>query len=63
MKLFVQRFLGEQAGFAGVEHGQLRVEAEFVEMLAHEPQTKAVQRADGRGVKQRQLFGQMLVES
>ena len=62
LKLLVQRFLGEQAGFAGVEHGQLRVEAKFVEMLAHEPKAKAVQCANGRGVEQRELFGQVLVE-
>ena len=51
LQLFVQRFLGKQPGFAGVEHDWLRVEAEFVKMLTHEPQAKTVEGADGRGVK------------
>ncbi len=62
LKLFVQGFLREQAGLAGVEHGQFGVQAEFIEMFAHQPQAKTVQRADGCGVEQRQLLGQVLVD-
>ena len=40
LKLLVQRFNGELAGFAFVQDGELRVEAEFVKMLAHELEAK-----------------------
>ena len=56
MKLFVQRFVGELAGFAFVEDGELRVEAEFVKMFAHEAQAKTVERADVRDVEARKLL-------
>ena len=48
-KLFAEDFGGELAGFAFVEHGKLRVEAEFVKLFAHELEAKAVERADVRG--------------
>ena len=58
IELFVQRFIGKQARLAFVQNGKLRVEAEFVEMFADKLEAKAVQRADVRGVEQRQLFRQ-----
>ena len=58
LQFFVKCFVGQQARLACVEHGELRVEAEFVEMFAHELEAKAVQRADVRGVEERELFGQ-----
>ena len=55
LKLFVQRLVGELAGFTFVQDGELRVEAEFVEMFADESQAKAVERADVRDVEKREL--------
>ena len=40
IELFVESFVGEQARFAFVEHGNLRIKAEFVEMFAHELRQK-----------------------
>ena len=62
LQFFIEGFVGEQARLAFVEHGQLRVQAEFVEMFAHELEAKAVERADVRGVEQRDLFRPTLVE-
>ena len=59
LQLLVERFVGEQARFAFVQHGKLRVEAEFVKMFAHELEAKTVQRADVRGVEERDLLGTM----
>ena len=56
LQFLVERFLGQQARLACVEHGELRVEAEFVEMFAHELEAKTVERADVRGVEERELF-------
>ena len=56
LKLFVQRFVGELAGFAFVEDGELRVEAKFVKMLADELEAKTVERADVREIETRELF-------
>ena len=56
LQFFIEGFVGEQARLAFVEHGQLRVEAEFVEMFAHQLEAKTVERADVRGVEQRDLF-------
>ena len=61
VELFVQRFAGELAGLAFVEDGELRVEAEFVEMLAHEAQAKTVERADVRDVEERKLTRPVVV--
>ncbi len=62
LKLFIEGFIGEQARLAFVEHGQLRVQAELVEMFAHQLEAKTVERADVRGVEERDLFRPMLVE-
>ena len=56
LKLFVERFAGELAGFAFVEYRKLRIEAKFVEMLAHELEAEAVQHADVHEVETRDLF-------
>ena len=61
LKLFVQRFVGELAGFAFVEDGELRVEAEFVKMLAHEAQAKTVERADVGDVEECKLARPVVV--
>ena len=52
-----ERLVGQQPGFALVEHHRLWIEAEFVKMFAHEPEAKTVQRADVRGVEKRELRG------
>jgi len=54
-------FVGELAGFAFVEDGELRVEAEFVKMLAHEAEAKAVECADVRDVEECELARPVVV--
>ncbi len=49
--------VGQEPRFALVEHGGLRVEAEFVKMFAHELEAKAMQRADMRTIEERELRG------
>ena len=51
-----QRFLGAQVRLDGFEHGQVRVQAQFVKMFPHQVEAKTVERADVGGVKQRELF-------
>ena len=57
LQCLVQRLVGQQPRLALVEHGGLRVEAQLVKMFAHELETKTVERADVRGVEQRELLG------
>ena len=63
LQFFIECFVGQQARLASVEHGELRIEAKFVEMFAHEFEAKAMERADVRGVEERQLLGARGVES
>jgi DNA repair protein RadC len=61
MKLFVERFIGEQARFACIEHGKLRIDTKLVKMFAHEFEAKTVERADVRRIEECELFGTMSV--
>ena len=62
LKLFVEFFLGELAGFAFVQDRELRVEAKFVKMFANELEAETVQRADVREVEEREsVRGQWFV--
>ena len=56
LQFLVKGFVGQQARLARVEHGQLRVEAQFMKMFAHELEAETVERADVRGVEQRELL-------
>ena len=60
--MFSEHFIGEQARLAVVQHGDLRVEAEFVKMFADEVEAKTMKRADVRGVEEGELFGGKRVE-
>ena len=53
---FIQRLLHQHRRARLVHHVKLRIEFQFVEMAAHQLETKAVQRADGSGVEQCKLF-------
>jgi len=55
-ELFVHRLIGELAGLALIQHRQARVQAEFVKMLADEPEAETVQRADMREIETGKLF-------
>ena len=56
LQQFLQDLIGLQSGFLFRKHAYLRVELQFIEMLADELKTKAVQGPNMRGFKQRQLF-------
>ncbi len=58
---FPHGFGGEQAGLAFVEHLRLRIKPQLVEVIAHQPITEAVQRADARLIQQGQLLRQSLI--
>ena len=57
----VERVVRQQPRFFLGQNGEQRIEFQLVEMLAHQLETKAVKRADGRAVEQRQLLFEMRV--
>ena len=57
----IQGFIGQQTRLFLGEHRELWVEFQLVEVLPHEPQAEAVERADVGGVEQGQLLAQMRV--
>ena len=55
-QFLIKRLIGQQSRLAFIQHGGQRVQAQFVEVFADEFETKAVKRADVRGIKQRELL-------
>jgi hypothetical protein len=54
-----ESFVRQQLRFLWWQDGQLWIQIEFVKVLADEPETEAVQRADVSGIQQSDLLGEM----
>src|SRR5262245_28130572 len=57
----IERFASERGRLPFIEHAELGIKAELMEMFTHELQAKAVQCTDARRIEQCELLRQMFV--